>query len=257
MKSYNGTQSVQRAIQLLKHFDDNNPQWSLADLVETVGLNKTTVFRLLTALESEDLIRRTPSGNYRLGSEMIALGGRAMRSNDLRRISHDFLRELTRETGETTTLEVLREDRNGVWTALVIDEVLGRHLVGITQYIGSRLPVHATSTGKVLIAFRSPDFIEQVLQQPRPDLTEHTHSADTLRQELADIQANGVATAMGELEAGVMATAAPIFDMNGQTQAAISLVGPSIRITSGRLIELAERVRDTAARISYEMGYRK
>lgn len=257
MATQSGTQTVARAIQLLKMFDDDHPQWSLAELVRAMDINKTTLFRLLAALETEGLVRRTPSGNYRLGSEMIALGGRAMRANDLRLISHDPLRHLARETGETTTLEVLRQDRHGLWTTLVIDEVLGSHLVGITQYIGSRLPVHATSSGKVLLAYQTPEMIRTILDQPLTDLTNHTVVApEVLLRELETIREQGAATAIGELEMGVVAAAAPIFDHNGEVQAAISVVGPSIRVNQAALGRLAAQVKDTAGQVSHQLGFR-
>ncbi len=258
MPSTSGTQTVKRAIQLLRIFDDDHPQWSFADLVQATKLNKTTVFRLLTTLEDERLVRRTPSGRYRLGSEMIALGGRAMRSNNLRMVSNDTLRQLTQTTGETTTLEVLRQDRHGIWTTLVIDEVLGRHLVGITQYIGSRLPIHATSTGKVLLAYQSADRFDQFLQQPLSSLTEHTLiTLSDLRHELKLVRKQGVAIAVGELEMGLMTTAAPIFDYSGGIQAAISIVGPSIRVNQDRLLELAKLAKESANTISHQLGFRQ
>src|SRR5690606_9220697 len=122
-----------------------------------------TLFRILGALEHEGLLEKNDEGRYVLGSEMIALGGRAARVNNLRTVSHPILKHLTSLTGETTTLEVLRSESNQTWSMLVIDEVIGKHIVGITQYIGSRLPVHATSTGKAVLAFADGDTQETIL----------------------------------------------------------------------------------------------
>ena len=82
IESYPGTQAVARAIALLKSFSDTQPEWGLSELAQTTGLNKTTAFRLLAALEAEGLIMRNPlSGGYRLGVELVAMGGCATRSN--------------------------------------------------------------------------------------------------------------------------------------------------------------------------------
>jgi DNA-binding IclR family transcriptional regulator len=125
-------------------------------------------------------------------------------------------------------------------TMLVIDEVLGQHLVGITQYIGSRLPIYATSTGKAVLAFlddtRRNAIIEEALQHSQNNdngnhHTEHTITdRDAFTKILEDVQERGYAYATGELETGLMAVGVPIFDYNGVPQAAISIVGPSIRV---------------------------
>ncbi len=121
---------------------------TLHELSSVTGLTKTTAHRLLAALESEGLIARgsTPSA-YRLGPAVIALGARALRTSDLRAAVRHHLIEVAETTSETATLEVLSDDR-----MLILDEVSGRHLVSATAEIGTQWPVHATSTGKALLA---------------------------------------------------------------------------------------------------------
>lgn len=256
-----GAQAITRAIQLLKLFDDNHPRWELSALAEASELNKTTVFRILSALEAEGLIARTKTGAYTLGSELIALGGRAARANELRTIAHDYLQDLAEQTGETVTLEILRLDRDGRWGMLVIDEVLGQHLVGITQYIGSRLPVHATSTGKAILAFldegRRATIIKEALASPTNGITAHTIIDPViLVEELAQVRERGYAYALGELESGLMAVGVPVFDYNGIPQASISIVGPSIRVKPEHLPRLASKATQVAQVLSHKLGYR-
>ncbi len=251
---YPGTQAVLRAIALLKAFTDEQPQLGLAELVRTVGLNKTTTYRLLTALESEGLIARNPaSDTYRLGPEIIALGGRALRANDLRSVSHSELEALVRTTGETATLEILSGPE-----VLVLDEVLGAHLVGVTQSIGARWPAHATSTGKALLAFLPEAKFEVALQQPLAQLTSQTIIApETLRQELVHIRQQGHARAIEELEVGFSAIAAPVHNHDGEVIAALSLNGPSPRLTPKRLAEMAPLVMAAAERVSMRLGFKR
>lgn len=248
-ESYAGTQSVVRAIRLLKIFNDDQTEWSLSELVDTAGLNKTTTFRILTALESEGLLDKTADGNYRLGSEMIALGGRAMRSNTLRQVAHPILRRLADVTGERVTLEVLINEEQ----MLVLDEVASNHLLGVTHYVGNRLPVHATSTGKAVLAF-----LQNGLPPVLPALTEQTHAtAVSLQTDLEQVRQRGYATAVGELEPGLMATAAPIFDHNGDVVGALSVVGPSVRLDEEKLHAAAQHAVQAARMISHKLGYRE
>ena len=107
-ETYPGTQAVARAIALLKTFSDAQPEWGLRELAHATGLNKTTAFRLLAALEAEGLVaRNTVSGGYRLGVELVALGGCAVRSNPLRAVSRPLLETLAQECDEAATLEAV------------------------------------------------------------------------------------------------------------------------------------------------------
>jgi IclR family transcriptional regulator, acetate operon repressor len=248
---YPGTQAVLRAITLLKAFTDDHPQLGLAELARMVGLNKTTTYRLLTALESQGLIARNSANEtYRLGPEVIALGGRALRASDLRSVSRIELEGLARLTGETATLEALVGPE-----VLVLDEVSGAHLVGATQYIGARWPAHATSTGKVLLAFLPEAALAELLPLPLAQVTGQTITAlESLRQELAHIREQSYALAIEELEAGFSAIAAPIRNHDGQAVASLSLNGPSARLTPERLQEIAPLVVEAAAQVSAQLG---
>lgn len=252
-----GTQSIIRALHVLKMFDDEHSTWDLNDLTEASQLNKTTLFRILGALEYEGLLEKTEEGRYFLGSEMIALGGRAARVNNLRRVSHPLLKHLTDISGETTTLEVMRTESDQSWSMLVIDEVLSRYLVGITQYIGSRLPIHATSTGKAILAFCDEERRADILSAQFAAFTDETRiHAEALSRDLEQVKEQGYSLASGELEVGLVAIGAPIFDASQQVRAAISLTGASVRIKRDDVPELATLVCDHAADISHKLGYR-
>jgi DNA-binding IclR family transcriptional regulator len=250
--AYPGTQAILRAVALLKAFTDVRPEWELADLARTVKLNKTTAYRLLTALESEGLVaRERQAETYRLGPEAIALGWRALRSNDLHSAGHAELEALGSAVGETATLEVLVNSE-----VLILDEVQGRHLVGTLPFVGTHWPAHATSTGKVLLAHSDDAERTEILRFPLPKLTSQTITTLTaLRAELARVREQGYAVAREELEEGFVAVGAPVRDHRGQVIAAISVGGPSIRLTGKRIAVLAESVVQAAARISQRLGY--
>ncbi|MGH7565451.1 MAG: IclR family transcriptional regulator [Gemmatimonadota bacterium] len=248
IKPYAGTQSVQRAITLLKVFTDERPEWGLTDLAREVGLHKTTTYRLLTALQSEGMVAHSAlTESWRLGPEAITLGALALRSNDLVSAARPELETLVRETGETASIEVLVGHE-----VLILDGVEGPSLVGASSEVGTRWPAHTTSTGKVLLA-------EQGLATRRRlrKLTPRTITdPDRLDRELDRVRERGWATAIEELETGYVAVGAPVRDHAHRALAAISVGGPAARLTKDRIPELARHVVRSADRVSRGLGSR-
>ncbi len=247
-----GTQSVLRAVALLKALGEADGDVDLSRLSTAVGLARTTTHRLLSALESEGLVTRDPDRHtYRLGPAAIVMGARALRANDLRTTVRPFLQRLAEETGETTTFEVLCEGR-----VLILDEVLGEHLLGTTPSIGTSWELHATSTGKALLAALSPARRAALLRGPLRRLTPHTiRSRAALERELERIAACGYATAEEELTPGFSAAAAVVYDALAEPVGAIAVNGPVVRL-SGPALERAAQQALTAARdASRALGY--
>jgi DNA-binding IclR family transcriptional regulator len=228
-----------RALALLKAFTGTQPELGLTELARRAGLNKTTVFRLMSALESEGMVMRNPATDgYRLGPQMIALGGHAQRANDLHFASHEELETLVQTTGETATLEVLTGDE-----VLVLEEAAGSYVLGSSQSVGSRWPAILTSTGKVLLAHLPADHL---LPPSVPT---------SLQATFPTIRDQGYAIAAGDLEEDFIAIGAPIRNHEGLVSAAISIGGPSTRLDSARIEELTALVTAAAARISKRLGY--
>jgi DNA-binding IclR family transcriptional regulator len=249
---YSGTQAVQRAVALLKLFSDTKPEWGLTEMARAARLNKTTVYRLLTALASEGLVARSPAGEaYRLGPEAIAIGARALRSNDLRTVSRGYLAELARKSDETATVEVLVGS-----DVLIVDEVHSRKWLHASPSVGTRWPAHATSTGKVLLAYLPDADRRTLLRAPLAQPARRTITTLTdLREELARVKNQGYATAVGELEDGYSALGAPVRDHEGQVVAAVSLGGPSVRLPQDRLKAMLPLVLEATEGISQQLGY--
>lgn len=248
---YPGTQTVLRAVTLLKAFSDERPEWGLSDLARSVGLNKTTTFRLLNALESEGMLARNPrTDQYRLGPETIALGARALRSNDLRSAARTVLSNLALAVSETATLEILEGG-----DVLILDEVAGPSLIGTSPSIGTRWPAYATSTGKVLLAELEPADRNRRLPRRLVRITQRTITdRAALDRELAKVRARGFATAVEELEHGYVAIAAPVRDHDGRIVAGVSVGGPSARLTTARITAIVPAVRKAASDISRRLG---
>jgi DNA-binding IclR family transcriptional regulator len=220
---------------------------SLAELSRSSGLNKTTTHRLLRALQSEALIDRNPAtSTYSLGAGLMALGVQALASSDLRRRVRPVLRALSRETGETATLEVPFED-----SMLILDEVAGTHVLGSAGNIGTRWPMHATSTGKAWLAFDEAG-IERLGPKLKPLTGKTVMKKDDLFPQLAEIRRRGYAVTIDELEDGFSAVATIIRGVLGDVQGAISIGGPTQRLNAARRAELGNSLCRAAQRLNPE-----
>jgi DNA-binding IclR family transcriptional regulator len=252
-EAYPGTQAVLRAVALLKAFTPDRPERGLADLARAVGLNKTTAYRLLAALEAERMVERGRGGEaYRLGPELVALGGRAQGSQELREAGRGVLGDLALETRETATLEVLV----GADT-LILEEAMGSYVLGSMPSIGTRWPAHATSTGKTILAFLPEEERNRLLPRVLPSVTPRT-LADraALERDLARVRDRGYAVSQEELEPGFVAIGAPVRSAEGRVVAAISVGGPRVRLTPETVATIARRLPAAAAQISERLGFR-
>jgi len=242
-----GAQAALRAVRLLKLFTNERSEMSLAEISRASGLNKTTTHRLLRALQSESLIDRNPATSaYSLGAGLMALGVQALASSDLRRRVRPVLRTLARETGETATLEVPFEDN-----MLILDEVAGSHVIGSAGNIGTRWPIHATSTGKAWLAFDEAG-IERLGEQLKPVTGSTLTDRDALQTQLAEIRRRGYAVTVDEVEEGYTAVATIIRGVLGDVQGALSIGGPTQRLTAVRRAELGTALCRAAQRLNPE-----
>lgn len=245
-------QSVERAIAILKAFSPEEPELGVGELSRRLNLPKSTVFRLLSTLEAGGLVAQDPdTGRYRLGVDLIGLANSVIAHADVRRVARPHLRRLADELGETVSLSVL----DG-WDAVNLDQFIPAHrLVIRAGWVGRRMPAHAVSVGKVLIAFLPEEQVRAFFDGALPAFTPHTITdPHALRAELARVRDQGYATAFEELEEGLHAVSAPVRNHEGAVVAAISVSGPGYRLTRERVVEIAPQVVETADLISREMG---
>lgn len=241
-----GTQAVVRALRLLRAFRPSRPERSLGELSAELGLKKSTAHRLLQALESEGMLARTAGGRYRLGPEVVALGSLALLRSDLRARVRPTLERLALTTGESTTLEVMVGNH-----VLILDGARGRHLVSASLEIGMHWPLHATSTGKCLLAALPQPSRAQLMAGPMTRFTERTvTSPEVLERELSAIGETGYAVADQELEPEYVGIAAAFRGPLGQVEGAISVGGPASRFPRERIEALGAQLREEAALLS-------
>ncbi len=248
-----GVQAVKRAIAILKAFSPEEPELGLAELSRRLNMPKSTVARLLHTLEEEGLVARDPeTGLYRLGLELIRLANSAYQFTDLRRVARPYMKQLALQVGETVSLAVLHG------SDVVNLEVFmpPGHLVKRVGWAGRHMPAYATAAGRAILAFLSREEQQPLLQGPFHALTKYTITdVKKLRLELHRVRMQGYATAFEELEEGLHAVAAPIFNYEGRVIASLTVSGPSYRLSRKRTREIAPQVVETAYRISAQMGY--
>jgi len=231
---------------------------SLKELSARVDLPKGTTHRLLTSLAYFGYVRQvSESKNYCLGFKLVELGNRLLDHLDLRAQARPFLINLCKKTKETVHLVIL--DKN---EALYVDKVVSDEKPGGLQMVsrvGLRVPVHCSSVGKVFLAQYSEQELERFVQEKGLEKRTENTITDTekLKHHLKAIYRQGYAVDDEENEKGIRCVGAPIFDQQGQVIAAVSISGPTVRI-SKRIIQetMKNEVMKTAADISREFGYR-
>lgn len=248
-------QSVERALNILEAFSHETPELGLVEIGKKVGLSKGTTYRLVYTLQSRGFIVQDPiTGKYRLGPKAFEVGSVALSQMELRRIARPFLEELRNITGETVHLVI--QDKGEV---LYLDKIDSPRAIRIRSFIGQRLPMHSTGVGKALLA-ELPDsevmYICKMKGMPRQTPKTIT-TPEQLYKDLALTRARGYALDDEENEEGLRCIAVPIRDYTGKAIASISISGPTTRIKDDLIPELARQVRETANKISYQMGYRK
>jgi len=245
----NEVRSVDRAASLLIALGESQGDAGVTELARRLELHKSTASRLLATLQKHGLVERNDeSGKYRLGLAVIRLGGHAEQSLDLHAIAAPELEELARSVHETASLECCEGDI-AVTIAYADSSGICRDRQGRTS------PLHASATGKILLASKPEREIMRLSRSTFTAFTPHTIvRVDLLLEELARVRTRGFSTAFGEHEASVNAIAVPVFDHRTSVVAALGLRAAGNRITPSRVFELVARARESAAIISDRIG---
>jgi IclR family acetate operon transcriptional repressor len=224
MATETGTQAIERAAELLVSVVESTRPLGVGELAASSGLPKSTTSRLVGALERRGLVQRAGDRRVAPGPVLLRFAHRDS-GTSLVQLASPALRYLSDLSGETINL--------GVPTPLGVEHLAqedSRHYVGGTNWVGRRVPYETTANGKVLRAFR--------MRTP----------------ETAGIRNRGYAVAVDELERGLSALAAPIFGADGDVVAALSISGPTIRLSRERIAELAPELMEQARAVSALLG---
>ena|SRR5437868_2993371 len=241
--SNSSVQSVDRAIAILEILARRG-ETRVTDLALELDVHKSTAFRLLGALEQGGLVEQSGErGRYRLGFGVVRLAGAATAQLDLSREGHEVCERLAVAIGETVNIAVPEDGH-----AVNISQVRGPSAISGHNWVGQRTPVHATSSGKVLLAFGAVALPATLERYTARTLVE-------LDGQLAEIRRRGFGYTIEELETGLNAVAAPIRGPGGAVVAAVSASGPSYRLTPERIPEVGDLLVAGAREISQRIGH--
>jgi DNA-binding IclR family transcriptional regulator len=246
-------QSIERAIDVLFAFTTEHPEWGVSELAEAVQLHPSTVSRILSTLKKKGIVQKDSSTRtYQLSLRVLDLARTAVSQLDLVKVAHPHMTEFVEEYHESVFVVVL----DGIHTVTIGQVIAPRFITSAAYSIGRRSVASAVSGGKVLLAFSPESVIEALLKAGLHQYTPNTIiSRDQLVAELAKIRLDGHAIADQELEIGLFAVAAPIFDREGQVIAAVSSSGPRERIAKENLPSFINGVKLTAGGISADLGW--
>ena len=241
----NGTQAIDRAAALLVRVVESSRPLGVGELAEGAQLPKSTTSRLVAALERQGLVQRV-GGGLRPGPVLLRFAQRGVPDANLVELGEEALRWLADASGETINLAVATPA--GVEHLAQRDS---RHFVGVTSWVGRRVPLHCAANGKVFLAFGAVPVPARLEALTPNTLTDPA----ALEADLARARTRGYTTATDELELGLAALAAPVRGAGGAVVAALSISAPTIRLDADRMQELAPVLLEQAASLSRRLGH--
>jgi DNA-binding IclR family transcriptional regulator len=239
--------AVERALDVLLCFTSQTPELTMSQISERIGINKSTVHRLLSTLERKRFVERDRvTGIYKPGLRLLQMASLAMEHNNLRSLAAPFLQELCSQYLENVNLSLL----DGA-DVVYVDVIESSQRVKLAATPGQRLPAFCTASGKAILAFLPEDQIKRVLDRGMPRYTRSTiASQEAFFENVYRIREQGFAISVEEFEDGINAVAAPICN---QPIASVSIAGPAYRLTRERMLELGPNLVSAAKNIALEV----
>lgn len=252
MENLKRVQSIDRAISILKLFSEARKEMKLTDIADELDLNKSTVHGIISTLRYHGFIEQDEeTQKYRLGVYLIKLGDLVSNSIDIIEIARPIINEVSMNLNETVHLS--RLDKNEL---IYLDKVESSQSIRIFTTIGSRRPAYCTGMGKALLAYTDLNKLDELLPEELHAFTPYTITdKEILIKELYSIREEGYAIDNQESDMGLRCVAVPVFDYAGKAKYALSVSGPTIRITDKKIKTIVKVVKDAAKTISYKLGY--
>jgi DNA-binding IclR family transcriptional regulator len=242
-----GTTAIDRGAELLVRVLESEQPVALTELASASGIPKSTASRLLSALERQGLVEQDGQrGRLRPGPAILRVAERSLLERNIVELARASLDTLRETSGETINLAVPAP--HGVEH---VAQVESRRFLGAGQWLGRTVDFHCTANGKVFMAFGRATMPARPLAAPTSQTI--TDPAQ-LRRELEKVRREDFAEAIDELEIGLAAIAAPVRGAGGQVVAALSITGPTVRMTAERIAELKPILIDEAQTLSDRLG---
>jgi DNA-binding IclR family transcriptional regulator len=244
-------QSVDRAISVLEILARNG-EAGITEISVELGVHKSTASRLVSVLESRGLVEQLGErGKYAIGFGIVRLAGAATARMDIAKLGQHSCQSLAESLGETVNIAVAD---NGV--AINVSQAKGASAITTQNWTGQRTPLHATSSGKVLLAYMGDTERRRLLRRKLEQYTPRTTvEPGDLTLELDRIAEEGYAVCFEEFELGMHAVAVPIHGPGGEVIAAMSASGPSYRLSKQRVRQIVRPMTEAAEELSSQLGY--
>jgi DNA-binding IclR family transcriptional regulator len=249
---HGGVQSVDRALAVLEILARDGHA-GVSEIADEMGIHKSTVSRLLGSLVSREMVHQNSErGKYQLGFGILRLASSIPGRLSLVREARPVLESLAEEYKETVNLAVLRSNY-----AVNVDQAMGPSTLATYDWVGSLTPLHATSSGKVLLAALSAEDRDRILKEtglaartPRTII-----KRDKLENQLLDVSRSGYAVVREEFEIGLNSMAVPVYNHVGSVIGSVSISGPAFRFDPEKTPGLVESLKRAGLQISANMGY--
>lgn len=246
------SRTVLKALDVLECLAFSGQPLSAPEVAERCGLTRPTTYRLISTLAARGYVASGQDGRYRLGTKMLSLSKRLIEHAQLPQLARPDLEELSRLVGESVHLGVLEDA-----AVLYLDKVESVSAARMYSVVGTRNPLHSTSLGKAIMALLPES--ERRMLLSRISFTERTPNTitdrDQLEANLEQVRLQGYAIDDVENEEGIRCVGVPVLGNAGLPIAAISISGPTVRVTPERVHEIAPVLQETGKRISEKLGF--
>lgn len=243
---------MDKALDILELISEDANGLRLKDIIEKTGLNKTTAYRILTALTARQYLTKNEEGRYQIGNKLMEIISCYFSRVELQTESRPYLYQLSNRLHLSAILAVFLDKQS-----VLIDRMEYIQNYANYQTLGERPPLYCTAHGKLLLASMSSIELEYEMDRIQFEaFTPHTIcDRDTLKRELREIRAKGYAMDDEERELNQRCIATCIYDYRGEAVAAITVSGSCVQIPDERLEKIIRELKDAAAKISARLGY--
>ncbi|RAK16621.1 IclR family transcriptional regulator [Anoxybacillus vitaminiphilus] len=253
MERENMVKSVSRALDIIGIVSSEKNGLGVTEIAKQMDINKSSVYRILSTLVQYGYMEQDEeTSRYKLGYKFLEMSSKLLESIDLRKEAKPYLQQLEKETNEVIHLVVYDQGE-----VIYIEKLEGTETLRMHSKVGKRAPMHCTAVGKAILAHLPSNVVLDILE--RKGMPKHTDKTitnqDEFLKELAQVKQKGYALDLEENEYGIRCIAVPIFDHAGKVVAAVSISGPTIRMTDERIKQLQPRMLQIGKQISARLGY--
>lgn len=248
--------AIEKAMEVLMLFAPSNRELGVTEISQRLDLHAATANRIIKTLAGKGFLQQNRhTRKYHLGPSIMSLANALYRSlrTEMVQLARPYLEELRDALGETVVFEVW--SGNATYIAHVEE---GPQRVRIAGTVGDRLPAHAAAGAKAILAFSEEEAVDRALEEGMPRLTPATITdPEEFKRQLKVARKRGYAVDREEIDLGINAVAAPVFDHRGKPVAAVVVAGPSRRVSGAARSQQVRLVRETARRITLRLQMRE